>query len=161
MGREMHKYASFGVLVEQEAARIQAGGPPRSVGLSAPAAAAPPGYVPHAPHASPPHVAGHAAPPGHAPPRAPAPGQSFEQQASEAANAVGNAAVAGFDALGSALDSFGRSISGPALGQRVLVQWSDGNRYPATVVQMNQGQIYVTMSDGRQLWVPRQYVFIG
>lgn len=155
MAREMHKYASFGVLVEQEAARIQAGGAPRPVALAAP-------RPPPPQAASPPGFAAPQPPPGYAVPQGlPAPGQSFEQQAAHAAHAVGSAAIAGFDALGSALDSFAKSISGPSIGQRVLVQWSDGNRYPGTVVQIAQGQIYVTMSDGRQLWVPQQYVFTG
>jgi hypothetical protein len=185
MGREMHKYASFGIMVEQEAARIQAGGAPRPVALGAPPQAPPPppaAMAPPVPAYGPPPMAPQpqAPPPGppapqaagqpptgyapgapaQQPPRPPPPGgQSFEQQASHAVDAVGNAAVAGFGALGNALDSFGKSLGGPALGQRVFVQWSDGNRYPATVAQLAQGQVFVTMTDGRQLWVPQQYVF--
>jgi hypothetical protein len=200
MGREMHKYASYGVLVEQEAARIQAGGAPRPVtsgGASAvamaptqiappggyaapapqpapghpqPAQVAQPGYAPppQAPQHGYPPPAGHPQQPGQAyPPQYPQqPGQahnqhvqSFDQQASKAVNAVGDAAVAGLNALDSAFGSFAKSISGPTVGGRVLVQWSDGNRYPATVVQLAQGQVYVAMQDGRQIWVPQQFVF--
>jgi hypothetical protein len=36
----------------------------------------------------------------------------------------------------------------------VEVQWSDGHRYPATVVHAQDGHTYVTFADGRQLWVP-------
>jgi hypothetical protein len=38
------------------------------------------------------------------------------------------------------------------------VQWSDGNRYPATVLCSNAGQVQVAFPDGRQVWVPSQYV---
>lgn len=193
MGREMHKYASYGVMVEQEAARIQAGGAPRpvtsgggSAAAMAPTQIAPPGgyaapapgyaqpaqpaYAPPAQPAQPGYAAPQA-PPGYPPaqpgqPYPPQPGQAynqqaqnFDQQASKAVNAVGDAAVAGMNALDSAFGSFAKSISGPTIGGRVLVQWSDGNRYPATVVQIAQGQICVAMQDGRQMWVPQQYVF--
>lgn len=75
------------------------------------------------------------------------------QQAGQAANAFAGAAVAGFNLLGSAINT---AVLGP--GSRVLVTWSDGNRYPATVAQMANGQVFVTMSDGRQLWVPQHLV---
>lgn len=39
-------------------------------------------------------------------------------------------------------------------GARVLVAWSDGNRYPATVVQA-QGEHYLCdMGNGQQQWIP-------
>jgi hypothetical protein len=85
-------------------------------------------------------------------------GQKFEKQAEQAVHAVGSAMVSGFSALGSALDSFGKSLSSPKAGSRVLVTWSDGNRYPGTVVQVGQGQYLVAMSDGRQHWVPEASV---
>jgi hypothetical protein len=39
-------------------------------------------------------------------------------------------------------------------GTRVLVAWTDGNRYPATVVQAQGDQCLCAMSDGQQQWVP-------
>ena len=36
----------------------------------------------------------------------------------------------------------------------VAVQWSDGRRYRATVVQRQDGHTLVTFADGRQQWVP-------
>jgi hypothetical protein len=38
-------------------------------------------------------------------------------------------------------------------GARVLVQWSDGQRYPATVVQVAPGQCLVALHGGQQQWV--------
>jgi hypothetical protein len=45
-----------------------------------------------------------------------------------------------------------------APGARVLVLWQDGNRYPATVAQVAQGQVLCTMPNGAQQWVPAQNV---
>ena len=47
------------------------------------------------------------------------------------------------------------------IGARVLVQWADGNRYPATVMQAAQGQCLVAFPDGRQQWVEVQYLSSG
>lgn len=138
---DLTRFGSFGVLVEQEAMRISTGGPPR---LVAPAPAASPAQ---------------AAPPaaGYPPP----PGPSLEQQANVAANAIGNAAVAGFNVLGSAFGALGNAVAGVTPGARVSVLWSNGVRYPATVVQVQGTQVLVTMSDGRQLWVPSTNVAAG
>jgi hypothetical protein len=43
-------------------------------------------------------------------------------------------------------------------GSMVTVQWADGNRYPGAVTQLQQGQCLVAFPDGRQVWVPQQYV---
>jgi prepilin-type processing-associated H-X9-DG protein len=45
-----------------------------------------------------------------------------------------------------------------APGAPVLVQWSDGHRYPATVMLVHSGQVQVAFPDGRQVWVPQPYV---
>lgn len=39
-------------------------------------------------------------------------------------------------------------------GANVLVAWPDGNHYPATVQQTEQGQAYVVFPNGQQGWVP-------
>ena len=103
--------------------------------------------------------------PGAATPAPQAPGQvtpaqakSFEQEASEAANAVGSALKSGLSKLGGALDAFGKSLNKPSVGMRVLVAWSDGHKYPGVIAEIGQGQYFVTMTDGRQLWVPEAYV---
>lgn len=48
----------------------------------------------------------------------------------------------------------------PALGPGtpVLVAWSDGNRYPATVVQAANGQYLCAFPDGQQHWIGAAYV---
>jgi hypothetical protein len=42
-----------------------------------------------------------------------------------------------------------------------MVQWSDGQKYPGTVAQVGQGQFFVTMQNGQQLWVQANYVTPG
>jgi hypothetical protein len=44
-----------------------------------------------------------------------------------------------------------------SVGSRVLVQWSDGNRYPATVTNSQAGQVEVAFPDGRRMWIPQAY----
>ena len=46
-------------------------------------------------------------------------------------------------------------------GARVLVQWSDGNRYPGVVAEASAGQCFVAMASGQRLWVPATNVFPG
>jgi hypothetical protein len=72
-------------------------------------------------------------------------------------HAVGNAVSAGLNALGNAFNSMAAPTT-PQVGSRVLVAWSDGNRYPGTVAQLAQGHYLVTMGDGQQHWVPEAYV---
>jgi hypothetical protein len=43
-------------------------------------------------------------------------------------------------------------------GTHVLVQWSDGNRYPAILQQSAQGQCLVAFPNGTQQWVPAHTV---
>lgn len=152
------RYGMFGLMVEQEGARISAGGAPRPLGQAAgappPPVAGPPGYPPPAAPQYP-QQPGYLQQPGY-PPQQP----NFEQQAGQAANALGTAAVAGLGALGSAFSSLGNAVAGYTPGARCLVTWSDGQRYPATVVQTSQGQVLVAMSDGRQVWMPAGYVVV-
>ncbi len=52
-------------------------------------------------------------------------------------------------------------IAGPltiVAGAPVLVQWSDGNRYPGTVQAVGDGQIQIGFPNGQLQWVPAQYV---
>lgn len=100
--------------------------------------------------------------PAGAPAAAGAPGaptdRVFEQDATVAAKAVGKAVVSGLGALGSALDGVGKSLIGSKVGDRVIVHWSDGNKYPGTVAQVGKGQYFVTMADGAQHWIPEAFV---
>jgi hypothetical protein len=155
------RYMQHGMLVEQESTRPRAGGAPRALGGSAsaiPVAPAPtnavsgamPGAVP--PPAYPyPAQAGYPPQAGYSPYYAP----GYNQQAAAFGNEVGNA----FNAFGTALGSFVNSAMGAyAVGARVLVQWSDGRSYPATVVGAQAGQVHVAFPDGRRVWVPQHYV---
>jgi hypothetical protein len=154
------QYMQYGMLVQNEAARIRSGGQPKPVTLGAPA-----------PVASP------QAPAGAPPPQPGAWGQpqpGYPQQANPyAQHAHGNPwgtpaqqnqfdrdINAGFNSLGNALAGFGAAVeTGLGMytpGQRVFVLWSDGNRYPGTVMTAASGQVQVAFPDGRQVWVPAQ-----
>jgi len=43
-------------------------------------------------------------------------------------------------------------------GSRVMVTGTDGNRYPATIAQFQNGQYYCTMQNGQSYWFPAQSV---
>jgi hypothetical protein len=49
-------------------------------------------------------------------------------------------------------------VGGLAPGSRVLVTWSDGNRYPASVVQVAPGQCLIALSNGQQHWIAMQWL---
>lgn len=46
-------------------------------------------------------------------------------------------------------------------GAMVLVHWSDGNRYPGTVLKAESGQLLVAFPNGAQQWVDTKYVSSG
>jgi hypothetical protein len=46
-------------------------------------------------------------------------------------------------------------------GSRVTLLWADGNRYPATVVQVHGNQVLCAMENGQQQWVEAQYLAPG
>ncbi|MBX3189850.1 MAG: hypothetical protein KF819_22685 [Labilithrix sp.] len=147
------QYMQHGLLVEQEAARIRAGGAPKpvTIGAGAPQAPQAPQVAPQAPQAY--GMQGYGAQPGGWPQQQAYP--SYNQQAAQFGNDVGNA----FNAFGNALGSFvSGAVGGFAAGSQVMVQWSDGNRYPGTVTLVQNGQVQVAFPDGRQVWVPQQYV---
>lgn len=134
MAKDPSQLALHSAMVEQEWQRLEEGGAPRDVKFGPQAA---------------PDAAG-------APANTAA--RDFDKKAEVAAQAVGTAFMAGVSALGSALDSFGKSVSKPKVGSHVKVAWSDGNYYPGTVVQAAQGKYLVAMGDGQQHWVPENYV---
>ncbi len=43
-------------------------------------------------------------------------------------------------------------------GGAVMVQWSDGNQYPAQVVQHQSGHVLVSFPGGQQQWIPEHHV---
>ena len=44
------------------------------------------------------------------------------------------------------------------VGSQVLVQWSDGNRYPGAVQQLAPGYCLVMFGDGQQHWIDARLV---
>lgn len=170
------RYMQHSFLQEQETARIRAGGQPKpvTIGAGTPAAAAPAApAAAAAPMAAPAAAPGYGVPPNANPnPMANAYGQqaanmggygqqqqwgqqqNYNQQAAQFGNQVGGA----FNAFGNALGSAFGAPPPMGPGSRVMVQWSDGNRYPATVVANMNGQVTVSFPDGRQMAVPQQYV---
>lgn len=93
----------------------------------------------------------------HQPPQAYRPPPGYNAQAAAFGNEVGNA----FSAFGSALGSVVSSVVGSfSYGQAVMVQWTDGQRYPATVILQQSGQVQVAFPDGRQVWVPQHVVVV-
>ena len=159
---DMARYGMYGMLVEQEGTRVATGGTPRALG-AAPTAPAP---------------APQQAQPGQQYPQQQYPqqqypqqqypqqqqqpytGQQFERDAAKVGNAIGNAASAGFSALGNAFGGLAKP-STIAVGPRVLVTWTDGNRYPGTVAQVAQGQYLITRGDGQQHWIGAGYVTVA
>lgn len=137
------RFMQYGLLVEQEAARIRAGGPPRPVTLGAPQ---PPQAHPQA-H-PPPHPYAAANPFG-----SPHQQAAFNQQANQLGNDIGNA----FASFGNAVESLWTSAA-MTVGSRVLVQWSDGQRYPGTVTMIANGQVQVAFPNGQQVWVAQHFV---
>jgi hypothetical protein len=124
--------AQAGAQIEQEAARLRAGGAPR----------------PRVGAMGPPHAA--ANPFGNAHEQA-----AFGREAAQVGDQIG----AAFASLGSAVESLWTSAV-MTVGTRVLVAWSDGNRYPGTVTQLGGGQVEVAFPDGRRVWVPQAYVSV-
>ncbi len=71
-------------------------------------------------------------------------------------NVAANVGFLGQAALG--VMGMGAIAAGIGPGMAVLVQWSDGKRYPGQCTQVANGQVCVTFGDGRQVWVPENAV---
>jgi hypothetical protein len=157
------QYMQFGLLVEQEGARIKAGGQPKPVTIGAPGAAPAAPAAPGAPGAYPqqPQAWGQPQPN----PYAQQPGYANPWGTPQQQNQLDRDLSAGFNSLGNALAGFGAAVeTGLGMyspGQRVFVLWSDGQRYPGTVMSAASGQVQVAFPDGRQVWVPAHACAIG
>jgi hypothetical protein len=137
------QYAQFGAMVEQEAARIRSGGIPRPVSLGGAPRAAGPLPAPN-PYPS-------------AQPNPYAQQQAYDNSPEAVGAQVGSA----LHSFGNAMNSFFEGAVGAmSVGTRVMVQWSDGRRYPATVTNSQAGQLEVAFPDGRRVWMPQVYVSI-
>ena len=51
-----------------------------------------------------------------------------------------------------------RLTGGITAGSRVMVMWSDGNRYPGQVLQAAPNQYLVQFEGGSQQWIPSNAV---
>lgn len=133
-------------LQEQEAGRLRAGGQPPQVNIQRDA----PGGAP---------AGGAAAFDPNAQAAMQMQGAAAQQAASMqyAAGVMGGAAVQGAVKLAGAMNVIG---GGSQLipGRKVMVQWSDGNQYPATILQNTGAQAQVTFDNGQQMWVDPQFL---
>lgn len=133
-------------LQEQEAARLRGGGQPKPVQIQrGPAGAAPAGgaaaFDPNA--------------------------QAVMQMQGAAANqaawmgysagVIAQPAVQAAVGMAGAMAQLGGG-SGLIVGRQVMVQWSDGNKYPATIMQIADNQSMVVFPDGRNMWIENQYL---
>jgi hypothetical protein len=133
-------------LQEQEAQRLRSGGQPMAVEVKRSAAGAAP--------------AGGAAafdPNAHAAMQMQGAMANQQQWMAYSAGVMGQADVQRAVKMAGAMNVMG---GGTALvpGRNVLVQWSDGNKYPATLMQNTGAQAQVVFPDGRQMWIETQYL---
>ena len=149
-------FGNYGMLVEQEANRLRQGGGLRPVSIQKA-----PVQVAAAPQPA---------------TQAAAAQQMENQMMGAAVNANVNAHIAAAQAQAAAaygqasqnMGFLGRGMmgamgmgaiaSGIGPGMACLVQWSDGNKYPGTVVQVQGGQVLVGFSNGQQQWIPENAV---
>lgn len=145
MQREMNRFAGHPQYLAQEEQRLRSGGQPRRVQITRTASAAPQAA----------QVPVQYQPPGTGMDVAmaqamnnPAMLQAQQAQAAIAQNPLGFA----FGQAKAAL------TGGIMAGSRVAVSWSDGNQYPAQVMQAAPGQYLVRFDNGSQEWVPEHAV---
>ena len=53
------------------------------------------------------------------------------------------------------------AVPGLEVDRPVMITWSDGNRYPATLLQVGNGVCRCMLSDGRQVWVAAPQVAVA
>jgi len=134
---------------EQEAARLRAGGQPMNASVQRSAAGAAP-------------AGGAAAFDPNAQMAAQMQAAQAQQAASMqyAASMMGQGAVQGAAQLAGAMNAL---VGGSPLvvGRQVMVQWADGNKYPATLLQNTGPQAQVVFPNGQQMWVETRYLSPG
>jgi hypothetical protein len=139
MGANMMQFAGHPNNMAAEEQRIRSGAPPRKVAItrdsSAQAMAQPNAQAVYAQASVDPVAAAM---------QNPVMQQAMAQQAAIAKNPLGFG-------LGQAAAFM---TGGIVAGSRVNVRWSDGNQYPATVMQASPDQYQVQFDNGSQQWVP-------
>lgn len=153
MAADMMRYAGHGQALGQEEARLRAGGQPRHVQVTRVAGQIPPtpaaGANPYAAAMG----AGGANLPADASPMQVAMANPAVQQQMQAQQAIQR------DPLAFGLGQAAAYMTGGIVaGTQVLVAWSDGNSYPAKVLQMAPQQVMVQFPNGAQQWVPESAV---
>jgi hypothetical protein len=130
---------------EQEAARLRAGGQPKPINVTRSAAgAAPVGQVGLDPMAA---------------QAAMMQGAQANQQAWQAysAGVLADPNIQNAVKMAGAMNMAGGG-SALIMGRKVMVRWSDGNQYPATIMNVGNNQAMVVFPDGRSMWVENQYL---
>lgn len=152
------RYQMYGMLVEQEAQRLAQGGQPRPVRLTSGQTGGAPQPVaqPQGQGMNAQQVENQMTADAVRAQVAATMAAAQAQSAAAYGNAAQNVGVLGRGALGAV--GYGAIAAGIGPGMAVLVQWSDGQKYPATVAQVGGGQVCVAFGDGRQMWVPETAV---
>jgi hypothetical protein len=161
------RYQMYGLQVEQEANRIRQGGAPKAIAVTRTSAGG----------GTSTQTSGGGGVVAPVPAQAPRNAQELENQmmaeavrqqvaqvqanaSAQASAAYGNvAANVGFlgkGVLGAV--GMGAIAAGIGPGMQILVQWSDGKRYPGQCMQVANAQVLVSFGDGRQMWVPETSV---
>lgn len=154
--QNMQAYSGYGLMVEQEGARLAQGGQHRQVNIlrqaggGGAAAAAQPGNAGtfgNSPQGLENQMARNMAQQNVA--------QHMAAAQAQAAAAYDQASknVGFFGRLWLKLFGYGSIANGIGPGMQVFVQLDDGPRLPCTVAQILEGQISVNLHDGRQMWV--------
>ena len=162
MGQEMGKYAGHHAHVDQLAAQLQAGGQPKKVQVtmsqnSAAAAAGAAGAGAN-PYAAAMGAQGNVGgPAAHQDPMGAAMAAAMANPAMQQAQAQQAAVMA--NPIGHGLGLAGKALTGGIVpGSRVMVAWSDGNKYPGKVMNASPGQYQVQFDNGSQQWIPENAV---
>jgi hypothetical protein len=144
MQQEMQRFAGHPQYLAQEEQRLRSGGQPRRAQVTRSAS------LPQQPAAAVQH-------------QAPATGMDVAM-----AQAMSNPAMLQAQQAQAAIMqnpmgfAFGQAqavlTGGVRAGSRVAVSWSDGNRYPAQVMQAAPGQYLVRFDNGSQQWVPEHAI---
>jgi hypothetical protein len=159
MGANMMQYASFHPTVDAEAQRLRAGGAPKPVSLQKQAGsgtASPAAAQAHNPQVAAQQYQNQMMAAAVQANVAQAMASANAQAAAAYGQASQNMGMLGRGMLG--VMGYGAIAAGIGPGMTVLVQWSDGNRYPGHVQQVQNGQVLVAFQNGQTQWVPESAV---
>jgi hypothetical protein len=159
MAANMMQFASFHPTVDAEAQRLRGGGQHRPVSMQrtlGSGGGVAPALAPQTPQAAAQAYENQmtaAAVQGNV---AAVMAQAQAQSAAAYAQASKNMGFLGRGVMGAM--GYGAIAAGIGPGMTVFVKWSDGNKYPGSVVQVQNGQVLITFQNGQQQWVPENAV---